>query len=226
MAKNPTQKQQSTQKYIDIREIRDGVVILSDGSLRRVILCSTINFELKNEDEQNAIVYAYQGFLNSLTFPIQIVVQSRILDLGPYLAKLNDRKKLEPNDLLKLQISDYIDFVKRLIEVTNVMDKKFYIVVPFTPAAALTKGLFAGIFGPAKTAVLSEAQFKAGKDALDQRVMQVISRLAPVGIRAVPLETEELIELFYDAYNPETAATQKISAESELTSEIVEKSKE
>jgi hypothetical protein len=215
----------TTQQFLDIREIRDDVVVLADGSIRAVILCSTVNFELKSETEQNAIIYAYQSFLNSLTFPIQIVVQSRIMDLGPYLKKLEQRKKIETNELLLIQIADYIEFMNRLIQVTNVMDKKFYIVVPLSPPAALTKGLFAKVSPWKVGAVLSDTQFKAAKEAIKQRVDQVVSRIASVGIRAVPLKTDELIELFYAAYNPETAQKQPLALEAGLTEEVIRKAK-
>lgn len=212
----------SIQQFLDIREIRDDLVVLADGSIRAVILCSTVNFELKAADEQNAIVYAYQGFLNSLTFPIQIVAQSRIMDLGPYIKKLELRKRVEPNELLRIQITDYIEFINRLAQITNVMDKKFYIVIPFSPPAALTKGLFARISGT-MGAVLSEQQFISAKEAIKQRVELVVSRIASLGIRAVPLATDELIELFYDCYNPETSQKQPLALEAQLTAEVVQK---
>ena len=216
----------STQQYLDIREIRDDLLILGDGSIRAVILCSTVNFELKSEMEQNSIVYSYQGFLNSLTFPIQIVIQSRVMDLGPYIKKLEQRKRVEPNELLRIQISDYMDFMNRLIQVTNIMDKKFYVVIPLSPPAALTKGLAARVSPVRLGAILSDQQFKSAKDTLKQRVELIVSGLSNVGVRAVPLQTGELIELFYSIYNPETSQKQPLAMEAGLTEPVIQKAKE
>ena len=127
----PKQQVGSTQDTLKFAEIRNDTVVLKDGNLRQVLLCSSINFALKSEQEQNAIVYAYQNFLNSLNFPIQILMQSKKLDLSNYLKKLSEKANSQTNELLRSQTLDYIDFIKRLINLANIMDKRFYVVVPF-----------------------------------------------------------------------------------------------
>src|SRR3989338_9251921 len=120
----------ATQTYLPIAEIKDGTVLLKDGTLRAVLMVSSINFALKSEDEQNALISAYVGFLNSIDFPIQIVVQSRKLQIGPYLEKLGEIERAQTNELLKVQIADYRAFVTELIEIGQIMTKRYYVVVP------------------------------------------------------------------------------------------------
>lgn len=195
----------STQQYVDIAEVKDGVVILKNGSLRAVLMVSSINFDLKSTQEQEAIVAAYQGFLNSLDFPIQIVISSRRLDINPYIQILDDKEKEQYNELLRFQINEYRSFIKNLVSVSNIMTRSFYVVVPF----AFTEGKKETVLdkiqvalNPKQAIVEKKMEFESYKNQLWQRVDHVIAGLEGTGIRMTPLNTEELIELFYGAYNP------------------------
>lgn len=211
----------STQAYLNIAEIKDGVIVLKDGSLRAVMMTSALNFALKSGSEQDAIIFAYQRFLNSLTFPIQILVQSRRLDLEYYTEKLDKRADEQDQELIKLQILEYTEFIKRLITVTNIMDKRFYVIVPFfPPGTEPVKGLakFFGTSGAKKQeAKAREESFEQGKVQLRQRVEAIASGLGTLGLRAVTLNSEELVELFYSVYNPGTATKQRLMNVDELT---------
>ena len=196
----------STQEFVPIKEIRDGVIILKDNSLRMILMASTLNFALKSEEEQSAIVLQYQNFLNSLDFPVQFFIQSRKLDIGPYLAILSEAEKSHDNELLRIQTKEYAEFVKNFVQVTNVMSKTFYIAVPYTNVSIeVKKGsfgkLFGGIAGDGKSGSMGE-KFEQYKIQLQQRSDVVQQGLARAGIRVAPLNTEELIELFYELYNP------------------------
>ncbi len=198
------------QDFIPIDEIRDGVVILKTGEFRAVLMCSTVNFDLKSPDEQEAILLQYQNFLNSLDFPIQIFIQSRKLDIRPYIAALEERIKQQTNDLLKIQTREYADFIKTVTEQTNVMKKYFFVVVSYTPNSLVGRkaggggGLLSGLFGSKKKqggkARLEE--FEEQRSQLEQRIAIVTQGLGRVGIRPVALGTEELVELFYKIFNP------------------------
>ena len=217
----------STQAYLPIKEIKDGVVLLKDGSMRAVLMTSAVNFALKSSGEQDAIIYAYQRFLNSLTFPVQILVQSRRLDLDFYLDKLNKRAETQPIELVKLQILEYTEFIKRLISVTNIMDKRFFVVVPFYPAASeqVSKGL-GKLFATKPSApegTMPEKDFQTGKTQLMQRVEAIASGLGAVGVRAATLNSEELVELFYSIYNPSTSTKQRLVNVDELTAATIER---
>ncbi len=212
----------STQDALRFAEIRDGTVVLKDSNLRKILLCSSINFSLKSEQEQNAIIFSYQNFLNSLDFPIQILMQSKKLDLSNYLAKLDGRANEQTNELLRLQTTDYIEFIKRLINLANIMDKRFYVVVPYlvppkmaTPKIPLGKK-------EAPPAILSEDEFNQYSKEMDQRVQVIQSGLGSIGIRSALLNTQQIIELLYGVYNPEEASKQKFAAGHELSGEVVE----
>jgi len=194
-----------TQNFVEIQEIKDGIVVLKNGTLRAILMVSSINFDLKSSTEQEAIISAYKGFLNSVDFPIQILVSSRRLDITPYLELLKEKEKMQPNDLLRFQISEYHNFIKKLVDVTNIMTKNFYIVVPF----ALTEGDKDGFLSKIKLALnpkqaMAEQQikFQSYKNQLWQRVEHIAAGLEGTGIKIAPLNTEELIELFYSSYNP------------------------
>ncbi len=197
----------STQKYLNIEEIRDGVVVLKNKTLRAVIMASSINFDLKSTDEQNAIIFAYQEFINSLDFPIQIVVNSRRLDITPYLNNLKEKERTQKNELLQVQTHDYREYVEKLVEFAHVMNKNFYIIVPFAPIETKQRGLldkFFSIFEPREaTKKIREVDFKRHKEQLWQRVAHIQAGLTPLGIKTAPLNTQELIELFYVLYNPQ-----------------------
>ena len=214
----------STQAHLNIARIQDGIVITKAGGFRMILLASAINFALKSEEEQNALVFQYQNFLNSLTFPLQIVIQSRQLDLTQYLAKLEERLAEETNELLQIQIEDYLDFVRRLINLANIMDKKFFIVIPYDPVNIQKRGFFDKLFkpGPSTGPSLSSIEFKRQREELLQRANVVMSGLGGLGIRSIPLDTQQAIELFYQTLNPEEGVKEKLADESLLTSPIIE----
>lgn len=197
----------STQSFVPIQEVRDGVLILKDGGMRGVLLASSVNFALKAEDEKTAILFQFQDFLNSLDFSIEIVIQSRRLDIRPYLALLEEQEKKQVNDLMKIQIKEYIGFIRSFTESTNIMTKNFFIVVPYDPAVLSTQktsGL-SSLFGKrtVKEKVAdSEASFEENRTQLEQRLSVVEQGLVRTGIRVARLGTEEVIELFYKAFNP------------------------
>jgi type IV secretory pathway VirB4 component len=196
-----------TQSFVPIKEIRDGVVLLQDGSLRSILLTSSVNFALKSVDEQNSILFQFQNFLNSLEFPIQIFVQSRKLDIRPYIALLEERQRDQIEDLLKIQTHEYIEFIKNFTESTNIMSKSFFVVVPFNPAIInASNNPVEGLFGKkkekAEVAADDAAQFEENRTQLEQRVSVVSQGLIRVGVRVVQLGTEEVIELFYKLFNP------------------------
>lgn len=204
---------QPSQEILQIQEIRDGVLVLKDGSLRAVLMASSLNFALKSADEQTAITLQYQNFLNSLDFSIQFFIQSRRLNIEPYIETLKAAEAKQTNELLKIQITEYIEFIRAFVRASNVVSKNFYIVVPFTPPIFATpqEGLksILGIFkrGEAEKQsagrrILSQEKFDEHKNQLWQRADGVIQGLVRTGVRAVPLNTEELIELFYGLYNP------------------------
>ncbi|MFZ5392329.1 MAG: hypothetical protein ACOZAR_04030 [Patescibacteria group bacterium] len=211
----------STQMYLPFKEIRDGYVILKDGSLRSVLLTSAINFDLKSDQEQNAIIYQYQNFLNSLSFPIQIVVQSKKLDLSEYIAKLKDLENKQPNDLLRVQMTEYISFIQRLMQVTNIMEKKFYIIVSFYPPDTATKGFWQKIFPDKNELVVKEKDFQLAREKMTERINIVASGLASMGLRTIALTTQEIAELMYVHFNPITSRHQKLFKVDSLTSDVV-----
>jgi hypothetical protein len=199
----------STQSFVPIEEVRDGVVLLKDGGMRAVLLASSLNFSLKSEDEKTAIIFQFQDFLNSLDFSIEIVVQSRKLDIRPYIALLEEQQKKQVNDLMKIQTAEYIGFIRSFTESTNVMTKAFFIVVPYSPAILTTgkvSGLTSLLSSKSKSATetrkISDAEFEENRTQLEQRVASVEQGLIRTGIRVARLGTEEVIELFYKAFNP------------------------
>lgn len=195
----------AAQAFVDVAEIKDGVVVLKNGTLRAVLMVSSINFDLKSTQEQEAIVANYQSFLNSLDFPIQIVVSSRKLDINPYLAMLSTKEKEQPNELLRFQIVEYRDFVKNMVDASNIMAKSFFIIIPFALTEASKEGFIDRIrtaLNPKQIMLEKKMEFENYKSQLWQRVNHVTAGLAGTGIRMAPLSTEELIELYYNAYNP------------------------
>lgn len=195
----------STQKYVDVEEIKDGIVVLKNGSLRAVLMVSSINFDLKSTEEQDAIVAQYQNFLNSLDFPIEIVVNSRKLNIEPYLDTLKEAESRQTNELLRLQISEYTNFIKNLVEVSNIMSKNFYVVVPFSPIESKDSGIiskFSAIINPRQAVVQKRELFETYKNQIFQRVSHIIAGLSGSGVKVTLLRTEEVIELLYNSYNP------------------------
>ena len=203
----------STQKYLDIAEIREDAVIMRDGSLRAVLAVSSINFALKSDDEQKAIISQYVQFLNTIDYPLQVVVHSRPLDIVPYLDKLAVLEKDQQNELLKIQMADYRKYVAELVSLGDIMTKAFYIVVPYSPLSDKRKGFWSRLqeaFSPAKLLSLKEERFQERRRELLQRMEHVMGSLQSLGIKSVLLETQALIELYYNLYNPEVAKNEKL----------------
>lgn len=223
----------STQNMLQIAEIRDGIVIMSDGSFRSVVMVKSINFDLMSPQEQEAVEYAYQGFLNSLYFPMQIFIRSQKVDMQPYIAKLDKIRSEHDNMLLALLMEDYIAYIDQLGQQTNIMDKKFYIVVPFFPHVDTQKALtqsknfltgFMGLFDTKeKHVVINEDDLEKAKTELRNRVQAVLSGLLQSNIQGLPLDTQELIELYYDTYNPDTATRQQLKNFNQLNADIITK---
>ena len=198
---------QATQEFVPIKEVRGGVVMLKDGSMRTLLMCSSINLALKSTDEQQAIIGQFQNFLNSLEFTVQFFVESRELDIRPYIALLEERLAAELDDLMKIQIREYITFIRDFTERANIMTKNFFIVVPYDPALAGRGGGVSGALssllpGTQKDSVLTDEQFEQYRTQLEQRVSVVEQGLVRTGVRVVQLGTEEVIELFYKLFNP------------------------
>ncbi|MEF3691942.1 MAG: hypothetical protein V3574_02730 [Candidatus Moraniibacteriota bacterium] len=195
----------SAQKYIDVEEIKNDIIVLKNRSLRAVLLVSSINFDLKSSDEQEAIIGGYQNFLNSLDFPVQIMISSKKLDIEPYLSLLDKKRRMQTNELMRMQITEYSNFIKSLTEVSQIMTKQFYLVVPFYPIENLEKGFLDSVmnlFNPKDQILETIEVFETHKNQLWQRVDQVASGLGALGVRSTVLKTEELIELLYSSYNP------------------------
>ncbi len=223
----------STQNALQISEIRDGIVIMNDGSFRAVVMCKSINFDLMSPQEREAVEFSYQGFLNSLYFPVQIFVRSQKVDLRPYLEKLDKIRTEQDNMLLGLLMEDYVAFLADIAQQTNIMDKKFYIVIKFPDvevdvrkALKQSTGFFTGLgslfsSGRAPHINIDEASLEKAKTELRNRVQAVMQGLAQCGVQSLPLDTEELIELYYDVYNPDTATRQQIKNFDNLTAPII-----
>ncbi len=201
------QKTSTTQDFIPIQEIRDGVIILKNGGMRAVVLASSLNFALKSQDEQSSILMQFQNFVNSLDFSIQIFVQSKKLDIRPYIALLEDRYKEQTTELMKIQVREYIEFIKTFVESTNIMSKSFFVVIPYDPPIiGGGKNPLSGLFGGKKSAkeatATADAKFQEFRSQLEQRVAVVEQGLVRCGVRAAELGTEEVVELFYKLFNP------------------------
>jgi hypothetical protein len=212
--KNPN----STQNSLLVSEIRDGIAIMIDGSFRSVVLAKSINFDLMSEQEREAVEYAYQGFLNSLYFDIQIIVKSRKIDMRPYIQKLQQTHDNLDNMLLAMLMEDYIYFIDDLVTQSNIMSKQFYIVVPYYPDMSgkdvlkSGKKLLGGLFEKNTPVVtINQADLEKAKTELKNRVGAVLEGLQNLGVQAMPLDTQELIELYYNTYNPDTAPRQTLN---------------
>lgn len=203
---------QQSQEFVPIKEIKDGIIILKDGGYRAILIASSINLSLKSSDEQSAVIRQFQTFLNSLDFSVEIVVQSRRLDIRPYLLMIEERMKGQTEPLLKIQTKEYMDFIKSFTDEVNIMTKSFFIVIPYSstmikPTEGIFDKLTGSSAGKSKPAELSEreldiAAFEEKRSQLDQRVSVVASGLSGMGIRTSQLKTEEVVELFYKTFNP------------------------
>ncbi|MES2087928.1 MAG: hypothetical protein V4467_02955 [Patescibacteria group bacterium] len=199
----------ATQDFVPIKEVRDGIVVLKDGSFRAILMTSSLNFALKSEDNQNAIILQFQNFLNSLDFSIQLFIESRKLDIRPYIALLEDRYKNQTADLMKIQTREYIEFIKTFTENTSIMTKTFFVVVPFAAAPLQMKKGVMDFAGKLLTRKQAEEKIQQKQDNFEESRSQLLQRISVVeqglmrcGIRAVELGTEEVVELYYKIFNP------------------------
>lgn len=182
-----------------------------------------LNFALRSEEDQNVIIGQYQNFLNSLNFPIQILIQSRKLDVMPYLDSLHDKIKNIGNELLRFHAIEYIEFIHSLTELSNIMDKKFYIVIGFDPPTTSSKGVLGNIFGKKEQSKISFTVKEWAKytSELEQRVSLIVGGLTGMSLSGEPLDTQKTIELYYNAYNPEEARLEKLSDTDDLQQPII-----
>lgn len=197
-----------TQNFLRTKEIKQDTMIMDDETLRAVVAVSSTNFDLKSQSEQDALIFSYQRFLNSLDFSIQIIMQSRRMDIGSYTEKLKDMMEKQTNELLRMQTGEYIEFINQLVETGNIMNKNFYCVVPYNESIGSDSGgFFSSLFarGRAKAITKREANFEHHRSLLEERVTSVVSNLNAMGLRAVKLNTEQIIELIYNSYNFESA---------------------
>ncbi len=229
MAKSKKQKQEketvkngqkskllSTQRYLSFAGVHDNTLILKNGGIRGVLEVSSINFNLKSDEEQNSIIYSYQGFLNALEFPIQVLVQSRKLDINTYLDSLRKKRNEQENKLLQIQMEEYIEYIGKLVEYTDIMSKKFYVVIPANPQRSEKKGLISQLrekVNPDETltdVIQRKQEFAGLKKTLEERINIVTTGLEGCGLKTKKLTTEEIINLFYHTYNPELARMQRM----------------
>jgi len=212
----PNKAGMSTQKYLKIKGVRDGVVELEDGSFRSIVMASSVNFALMSGEEQKSMIFGYQDFLNSLEFPVQILVQSRILNIDSYLAKLEEVERMQENELLRVQTAEYREYVGSLIEMANITTNHYYVIVPYT--GSKTGIVQSSIMDKAKEAINPAREAKVEIESYDKaiedlrlRVNQVSGGLRSMGIQAAPLNTQEVVELYYATYNPELSATEVLA---------------
>lgn len=206
MASNASTAAKASQDFVPIHEVRDGMIVLKDGSMRSILMASSLNFALKSEDEQNAFIMQFQSFFNSLDFPVQIYIQSRELDIRPYIATLEEAYKNTMDELMRIQIREYIEFINNFVEGANIMTKHFFVVVPYSPAVIdIKKGFINNLPFGKKTATQdtdNQKGFEENVSQMDQRIAVVQQGLIRSGVRTVQLDTEEMIELLYKIYNP------------------------
>ena len=196
----------ATQEFVPIKEVRDGVIVLKDGGLRAIVLANSVNLSLKSDEEQKATIVQFQSFLNTLDFAIQISVQSRRLDIRPYLLLLEDRMKVQNEPLLKLQTREYIEFIRKFTEDVSIMTKSFFVVVPYTHTVLKSdSGIFKRFFGrksKEETNIAKQEDFEEKRSQLEERVGVIEQGLARCGIKSAQLGTEEVVEVFYKVFNP------------------------
>jgi type IV secretory pathway VirB4 component len=200
----PVKKTKAAQDFVPIKEVRGGVIVMKDGTLCGVMLASSINFALKSGDEQEAVLAQFQNFLNSLDFTVQFFVQSRRLDIRPYVALLEDRVKAQKEELMKIQVREYIEFIKEFTENSNIMSKHFFIVIPYAPPIIdLKKTIETQLFGKSNLSARDkDVGFEEHRTQLEQRMGVVEQGLVRCGVRTAALGTEEVIELLYKEFNP------------------------
>lgn len=222
----------TTQNSLLFSEIRDNMVVMNDGSFRAVVACKSINFDLMSSKEREGIEYSYQNFLNSLYFPVQILIRSQRVDIGPYLERLTNIRRDQENMLLNVLTDDYIDFIDTLSQEANIMDKSFYVIIPYWPHGDIntvkrsSKSLFGTIFGGTpkqRSIVVDHAQYEKAKDEIKNHVDSVMSGLFQLGVKCVQLTTKELGELYYNFYNPDTAVREPLGNFESITAMYVRK---
>lgn len=199
-----------TQQFVPVKEVRDGVVVLKDSTLATVVLVSSVNLSLKSYDEQRATLSQFQSFLNTLDFPIQIVVQSRRYDVRPYIVSLENRLKVQTEPLLRVQTQEYIEFIRSFTEQVNIMRKSFFVVIPYNPPVINQSGGLGKIFsffGKKQSQADMTADFEEERTQLEQRVSVIEQGLSRLGLRVAQLGTQEVIELLYKTFNPGETAT-------------------
>lgn len=195
----------AAQSFLDIAEIKEDVIVLKNSSFRAILAVSAINFDLKSTEEQDAIIVQYQNFLNSLDFPVQIVISSKKLNIDNYLEFIEKKSRQQTNELLRFQIAEYKNFIQQLVSVSNIMDKNFYIIVPFSSMENESKGFFGNLLdnlNPKRSIQKQRESFETYKNQLFQRMDHIAASLSGIGLRLTPLKTQEIIELLYNSYNP------------------------
>lgn len=230
-AEKPKSVPNTTQNSLLISEIRDGMVIMSDGSFRAVVACKSINFDLMSSREREGVEFSYQNFLNALYFPVQIFIRSQRVDIGPYIDRLVTIRRAQDNMLLNVLMDDYINFIDILSQEANIMDKSFFVIVPFYPSGDLTnvieqgKGFFGKIFQKPQTTAtkIDKVTYDKAKDEIKNRIDSVVSGLFQIGVKCVQLNTKELGELYYNMYNPDTAVREPLGNFENVTSTYVRK---
>ena len=216
-AKKNRNKYLATQRYLQLSSVHDDTLVLKDGGLRAILEVSALNFDLKSEEEQNALIISYQHFLNALDFPVQVLVRSRKIDIDSYLALLKSKITSQQNDLMKAQLQDHIQYIKRLVEYTDIMEKRFFLIVPFTPPEVLPTSTFSKFLKyitPDDTVLKTIArkkQFKELRSKLETRINVVTTGIENCGMKVRRLKTEEIIELMYQSYNPDICKRQKLA---------------
>lgn len=219
----------STQEHVPIAGVRNGIIILKDGSFRLVLSISPINFSLKSEQEQNSLIFKYQSFLNSLHYPIQITMQSKKLDLTPYLQKMTKLAAAQTNELLKVQTEDYISFVGELINIANIMSKSFYLAISYLPLSLPKLSFIDKLTGKGMSSHvlrISDTEFNSHSKELLERGNTLASSLGSMGLRVKQLSTQEILEMFYNLYNPEEAGKERLIAIDDMEASVVIDKKE
>lgn len=198
----------STQEFVPVSDVRNNVVVLKNGQMCTILIASSINFALKSMDEQRAILQQFQSFLNTVDFSIQFYTQSRRLDIEPYLVQLQSRESQQDNDLMRIQLREYINFIRTFVTEVDIMSKNFFVVIPYTPIQTDIAANLASVFtGKKKEVKIEDAKLQESFMQLQQRVSLVEQGLNRVGVRTIALKNEELVELYYHIFNPMEAKT-------------------
>lgn len=229
----PVKKQNnnSTQNSLLLSEVRDNMVIMADGSFRAVIACKSINFDLMSSREREGVEYSYQNFLNSLNHPVQILIRSQRIDIGPYIDHLIKIRQSQDNMLLNVLMDDYINFIDVLSQEANIMDKSFFIAIPYYPLGDINslvgqgKGFFGKLFAKPQDAVtkIDTATYEKAKTEIKNRVDGVMAGLFQIGVQSIQLDTKALGELYYNFYNPDTAVREPLGDFNDVTATFVKK---